>query len=180
MDVDLARRNRIPFDWGLEVGMLAEVFRNSTPRAICQAELCENYDHKHQALSPRDPEKGLNRMAVDIMRSIFRRMASEGIKLDRGLFDTLQFAYTRHAEDILRAYGADTVKSGLAFPRHEEEGAVTTFARSIREAAQAHLGDPASWPLIPNWNRVESALPGFPAALHGVVEQDGQAGPFKS
>ena len=65
--------------------MLAEVFRNSAPRSICQAELCENYDHKHQELSPRDPEKGLNRMAVDIMRSIFRRMASEGIKLDQGL-----------------------------------------------------------------------------------------------
>lgn len=173
MDIDLVRRNRIPFDWGLEVGMLAEVFRNSTPRAICQAELCENYDHKHQALSPRDPEKGLNRMAVDIMRSIFRRMASEGIKLDRGLFDTLQFAYTRHAEDILRAYGADAVINGLVFPRHEEETAVATFARGIREAAQGHLSDPVSWPLIPNWNRVESALPGFLDALHDAVGKDG-------
>ncbi len=84
MDIDLVRRNRIPYDWGLEVGMLAEVFRNSAPRAICQAELCDNYDHKHQELSARDSEKGLNRMAVDIKRSIFRRMASEGIRLDQG------------------------------------------------------------------------------------------------
>jgi glucosyl-3-phosphoglycerate synthase len=176
MDIDLVRRNRIPFDWGLEVGMLAEVFRNSAPRAICQAELCENYDHKHQELSVRDSEKGLNRMAVDIMRSIFRRMASEGIKLDQGLFETLQFAYTRQAEDSLRAYGADAMMNGLTFPRHEEETAVAMFGRCIREAAKAHVEDPMFWPLIPNWNRVESALPEFLDALNQTVQQDNQPG----
>jgi len=172
MDVDLVRRNRIPYDWGLEVGMLAEVFRNSAPRSICQAELCDNYDHKHRELSARDPEKGLNRMAVDIMRSIFRRMASEGIKLDQGLFETLQFAYTRQAEDTLRAYGVDAAMNGLTFPRHEEETAVATFGRSIREAARRHVEDPMFWPLIPNWNRVESALPEFLEALNKAVAQD--------
>lgn len=172
MDIDLVRRNRIPYDWGLEIGVLAEVFRNSAPRAICQAELCDNYDHKHQELSVRDPEKGLNRMAVDIMRSIFRRMASEGIKLDQGLFETLQFAYMRQAEDTLRAYGADATMNGLMFPRHEEELAVSMFSRCIRAAARAHSEDPTFWPLIPNWNRVESALPDFLAALHRAVMDD--------
>jgi glucosyl-3-phosphoglycerate synthase len=172
MDIDLVRRNRIPYDWGLEIGVLAEVFRNSAPRAICQAELCDNYDHKHQELSVRDPEKGLNRMAVDIMRSIFRRMASEGIKLDQGLFETLQFAYTRQAEDTLRAYGADAAMNGLMFPRHEEEMAVSMFSRCIRAAAKAHVEDPTFWPLIPNWNRVESALPDFLAALNRAVMDD--------
>jgi len=175
MDVDLVRRNRIPYDWGLEVGMLAEVFRNSAPRAICQAELCENYDHKHQELSVRDSEKGLNRMAVDIMRSIFVRMASEGIKLDDGLFQTLQFAYQRQAEDTMRAYGADAMMNGLGFPRHEEETAVAMFGRSIREAAKAYVEDPTFWPLIPNWNRVESALPDFLGLLNNAVLEDNAA-----
>ncbi len=175
MDIDLVRRNRIPYDWGLEVGMLAEVFRNCAPRSICQAELCNNYDHKHQDLSARDPDKGLNRMAVDIMRSIFRRMASEGIKLDQGLFETLQFAYTRQAEDTLRAYGADAAMNGLAFPRHEEETAVATFGASIREAARRHVEDPLFWPLIPNWNRVESALPEFLEAMNKAVAADNDA-----
>ena len=172
MDIDLVRRNRIPYDWGLEIGMLAEVFRNSAPRAICQAEICENYDHKHQELSIRDPEKGLSRMAIDISRSIFQRMASEGIKLDQGLFETLQFAYTRQAEDTLRAYGADAAMNGLAFPRHDEEKAVSTFGRCIREAAHRHMADPMVWPLLPNWNRVESALPEFLDALRNVVAID--------
>ncbi len=51
MDADLARVNRIPADWGLEVGMLAEIFRNVTNRRVCQVDLNINYDHKHQTFS---------------------------------------------------------------------------------------------------------------------------------
>lgn len=172
LDTDIVRRVRIPHDWALEVGMLAEVFRNTSPRAICQSELCENYDHKHQELSPRDPDRGLNKMAIDIMKSIFRQMAGEGIKLDGGLFDTLLSAYSRQAEDTLRFYGADAVINGLRYPRHEEETAVTTFVRSIRVAADSYRKDPLWSPLIPNWNRVESALPNFIDELREAVRWD--------
>jgi len=124
LDLDLVRRVRIPHDWALEIGLLAEVFRNCAPRAICQSELCDAYDHKHQDLSPRDPEKGLNKMASDITKSFLRRMAAEGIKLDTGLFDTLLSAYSRQAEDTLRFYAAEAAINGLEYPRHEEEMAV--------------------------------------------------------
>jgi glucosyl-3-phosphoglycerate synthase len=174
MDADLVRRVRIPHDWALEVGMLAEVFRNSAPRAICQSELCENYDHKHQELSPRDPDKGLNKMATDIARSFFRRMAAEGIKLDTGLFDTVLSAYMRQAEDTLRFYAADAALNGLRYPRHEEENAVATFVRSIRIATKAFQDDPLSTPLISNWNRVESACPHFLEELREAVRADNE------
>lgn len=172
LDTDMVRRLRIPHDWALEVGMLAEVFRNTAPRAICQSELCENYDHKHQELSPRDEERGLNKMAADIAKAFFRRMAAEGIKLDSGLFDTLLSAYSRQAEDTLRFYGADAVINGLKYPRHEEETAVATFVRSIRNAAETYQKDPLWSPLIPNWNRIESALPNFLDELRDAVRED--------
>ena len=70
------------------------------------------------------------------------------------------------------AYATDAAMNGLAFPRHEEETAVATFAGSIREAARTHVEDPMLWPLIPNWNRVESALPEFLDALNQAVAQD--------
>ncbi len=159
LDVDLVRRVRIPYDWALEVGLLAEVFRNSAPRAICQSELCDNYDHKHQELSACDPEKGLNKMAVDISKSVFQRMAAEGIKIDTGLLDTLLSSYLRQAEDSLRFYAADATINGLQYPRHDEESAVATFVHSIRAAAKAFQDDPLSTPLISNWNRVQSARP---------------------
>lgn len=172
MDVDLVRRVRIPHDWALEVGLLAEVFRNCAPRAICQSELCQNYDHKHQELSARDADKGLNKMATDIAASLFHRMAAEGIKLDSGLFDTLLSAYSRQAEDTLRFYNADSVINGLRYPRHEEESAVSTFVRCIRRAARSYQEDPLASPLIPNWNRVESALPDFTRELCQAVQLD--------
>ena len=174
MDIDLVRRVRIPHDWALEVGMLAEVFRNSAPQAICQSELCHTYDHKHQELSSRDTEKGLNKMAIDIARSFFRRMAAEGIKLDGGTFDTLLSAYMRQAEDTLRFYAADAAINGLKYARHEEETAVATFVRSIRVASEAFQKDPLWSPLIPNWNRIESALPSFLDELREAVHLDNE------
>lgn len=175
LDTDLIRRVRIPHDWALEVGLLAEVFRNTAPRAICQSELCDNYDHKHQELSARDAERGLNKMAVDIVKSVFRRMAAEGIKLDAGLFDTLLSAYARQAEDTLRFYAADAALNGLRYPRHEEETAVATFVRSIRIATEAFQKDPLWTPLIPNWNRIESALPDFLDELRELVLLDNES-----
>lgn len=174
LDVDLVRRVRIPCDWALEIGMLAEVFRNCAPRAICQSELCDNYDHKHQELSARDPEKGLNRMAIDVVKTFFRCMAAEGIKIDVGLIDTLLSAYMRQAEDTVRFYSADAVVNGLRYPRHDEESAVTTFARSIRIAGRDFLEDPLGIPLLSNWNRVESALPTFFDELREAVQLDNQ------
>lgn len=175
LDLDLVRRLRIPSDWALEVGLLSEVFRNCAPRAICQSELCDNYDHKHQELSVRDPSRGLNKMASDIAESFFHRMAAEGIKLDTGVFDTLMSAYMRQAEDTLRFYAADAALNGLRYPRHEEETAVATFVRSIRTATKAFLNDPLGSPLISNWNRVESALPTFLDELKEAVRLDNEA-----
>jgi glucosyl-3-phosphoglycerate synthase len=174
LDLDLVRRTRIPADWGLEVGILADVFRNASPKSICQSELCDNYDHKHQELSVRDPHRGLNKMATDIAKSIYHTMASEGIKLDTGLLDTLLSAYVRRAEDTLRYYAADAAINGLTFDRHQEEVAVTTFVRSIRAAGNAFLADPLGAPLIPNWNRVQSALPNFLGELNEAVRLDNQ------
>lgn len=73
-------------------------------------------------------------MAVDRVKSIFRRMASEGIKLDAGLFDTLLSTPMRQAEDTLRIYAADAAMNGLHYPRHDEESAVMMFVRAIRTA----------------------------------------------
>lgn len=174
LDLDIARRARIPSDWGVEVGMMAEVFRVSAAKSICQSELVERYDHKHQELSPRDPEKGLNRMAIDVTKCIFRTMAAEGIKLDAGLFDTLLSAYVRKAEDTMRFYAADAAINGLIYDRHEEETAVATFVRSIRAAVKAFLEDPLGTAFIPNWNRVESALPNFLDELRETVRLDNE------
>lgn len=172
MKVDLARANRIPPDWGLEVGVLAEVFRNCAIKRICQVDLCESYEHKHQILSPDDPEKGLLKMTVDICKNLFRTLAAEGVVLDDGTFNSLLARYMRMAEDTLRRYNADALINGLAFDRHAEEIALAAFSRGINLARRSFLEDPLGVPLIPNWNRVVSAIPEFFGLLSTAIESD--------
>ncbi|HUW76155.1 MAG TPA: glycosyl transferase [Gallionella sp.] len=172
MTTDLARVNRIPWDWGLEVGSLAEVHRNYSPRRVCQVDIAATYEHKHQALSPDDAGKGLMKMAVDICKSVFRTLASEGVVFSDGLFKSLLVTYLRQAEDTLMKYEADAMINGLDFDRHEEAKAVETFTKAIAMAAQTFMENPMSTPLIPNWNRVISAIPDIFEMLKMAVEED--------
>lgn len=172
MTTDLARVNRIPWDWGLEVGSLGEVHRNYSPRRVCQVDIAATYEHKHQALSPDDAGKGLMKMAVDICKSIFRTLASEGVVFSDGLFKSLLVTYLRQAEDTIMKYEADAMINGLSFDRHEEAKAVDTFTKAIAMAAQAFTENPMSTPLIPNWNRVTSAIPGIFDMLKMAVDED--------
>ncbi|MBI3951702.1 MAG: glycosyl transferase [Acidobacteria bacterium] len=172
MRADLARVNRIPPDWGLEVGVLAEIYRNCAIKRVCQAELSDNYDHKHQPLSAGDPAKGLMKMAFDICKTLFRTLSAQGVVFTAGMFHTLQSTYIRTAEDTITRYHADALIDGLLFDRHEEEVAVETFTRSIRLAAESFTEDPLGTPLIPNWNRITSALPSFLDELKEAVEAD--------
>lgn len=172
MDIDLARVNRIPGDWGLEIGTLAEVYRNTSVRRVCQVGLAERYDHKHQELSAEDPSRGLLKMSVDIAGSLFRTLASEGIALSHGLFRSLMVTYVRTAEDTIKRFRDDAALNGLEYDIHAEETAVATFARALNVAADRFVQDPLGAPLIPNWNRVTSALPNILDRLQQAVDLD--------
>jgi glucosyl-3-phosphoglycerate synthase len=172
MDVDIARVNRIPGDWGLEVGVLAEVYRNCAVRRVCQIDIADNYEHKHQALSPDDASKGLLKMCIDISKSLFRTLASEGAVFSDGFFKTLIATYVRTSQDMLKRYEDDAAVNGLAFDRHEESLAVETFTGGVKIAAETIMSDPLGVPLIPSWDRVTSALPDILSMLREAVETD--------
>jgi glucosyl-3-phosphoglycerate synthase len=172
MDVDLARVNKIPGDWGLEVGVLAEVYRNCSVRRVCQVDIADNYEHKHQALSPDDASKGLLKMCIDISKSIFRTLASDGLVFSDGLFKTLIATYVRTAQDMLKRYEDDAAINGLFFDRHEESLAVETFTEGIKIASEIIMKDPLGVPLISSWDRVTSALPRILDMVKGAVEED--------
>jgi glucosyl-3-phosphoglycerate synthase len=172
MDIDLARVNRIPADWGLEVGVLAEVFRNCTVARTCQVDLMDNYEHKHQNLSTQDPSKGLARMATDIAKSLFSTLAAEGLVFTADHFRSLEVRYVRMAQDTIARYYADAMLNGLKFDRHAEEMAVTVFAKSLSTASAEFIQNPRGLPLIPNWNRVLAAVPEFFDLLQDAVEKE--------
>lgn len=172
MITDIARVNRVPGDWGLEVGTLAEVYRNCSPRRICQSELCENYEHKHQPLSPDDPSKGLLKMSIDIGKVIFRTLASEGVVFSEAFFKTLISSYLRNAQETVKRYHDDALINKLKFDTHSEVTAVEAFTRGIEISGRTFLEDPLGAPQIPNWSRVTSAIPDFLDLLLETIQED--------
>ncbi|MFB0520259.1 MAG: glycosyl transferase [Desulfatiglandales bacterium] len=172
MDVDLARLIRIPGDWGLEVGVLAEIHRNCAQRRICQIDLSDNYEHKHQPLTLEDPNEGLLKMGTDIAKSLFRTMASMGYTLTNEFFLTLRSSYLRVAQDFIARYEYDSEINGLKYDRHKEGSAAEGFLRCIISAGQQFLEMPVEVPYISNWNRVLSAVPNIFELLINAVEED--------
>src|SRR5262245_34813562 len=169
---DLAWTNRIPGDWGLEIGVLAEVYRNCALRRICQADIADAYDHKHQTLSNTDADTGLLKMCVDITKSLFRNLASEGVVLSDSVLKTLQATYLQSAQEAISRYENDAAINSLAFDRHEERTAVEVFLKGMKLATDRFLEDPLGVPMISNWSRVTHAVPDVFDRLIDSVEAD--------
>jgi glucosyl-3-phosphoglycerate synthase len=172
MDEDLARVMRVPSDWGLEIGLLAEVHRNIATRRVCEVDIADAYEHKHQRLEMDWPQSGLLKMAVDIAKSLFCTLAQEGIEISEGFFRSVRAAYLRMGQDQVRRYADDAAINHLKFDRHEEGTAVEIFAKSIEQAAKDVYEDPLGEPAMPQWARVTSALPDFLDELRETVAAD--------
>ena len=172
MRADVFNDIRIPSDWGLEIGVLSEVKRNYANNRLCQVDIADNYDHKHQPLSEKDPDAGLAKMSVDISKAIFRKMATHGVVFNDGVFRTIKAAYYRIALDFIETYYNAAIMNGLQVDRHQEEKAVELFAQNIMKAGKHFLEKPMEAPFIPSWNRVVSAVPDILERIYDAVEED--------
>lgn len=169
---DLAMVMRIPSDWGLEVGTLAEVYRNMALNRICQVDIADTYEHKHQPLVPNAPEKGILKMSIDIAKSIFRNLALEGVEFSEGFFKTLSNIYLKKAQETIVRYENDAAINGLVFDRHTESLCVEAFTKGIEMAGEVFWQNPSETVLLPNWHRVTAALPEFLNQLEETVRKD--------
>lgn len=169
---DVINDIRIPSDWGLEIGVLSELNRNYANNRLCQADISDAYDHKHQELSPEDAQKGLSKMSVDISKALFRKLATNGIVFSSETFRSIKATYFRIALDFIETYFNDAKMNGLTLDIHEEEQAVEMFAKNILTAGQNFLDNPMEKPFIPSWNRVISAIPDILPLISEAVEKD--------
>ena len=175
LSTDLLSAMRIPSDWGLEVGILSEAYRNTTTRRVCQVDIADNYDHKHQEMGKGDYTDGLSRMAHEIAKAMFRKLGTEGTIMNQAFFRALKAVYLREALDMLERYDADAHINGLNYDIHSEERAVESFAGSILDAGDTYMEHPRETPFIPNWMRVLSAEPDLPERILQAVELDNLA-----
>ena len=172
MLADVVGSIRIPSDWGLEIGVLSEVHRRYSDERICQVEIADRYDHKHQNLSENDHSTGLSKMSTDIAKSLFRKLAINGVVFTQEMLRTIKASYYRIALDLVDRYYSDAVINGLELDRHEEENAVELFTMCIMEAGERFLNEPMERPFIPSWSRVQSAVPSILKRVRDAVNAD--------
>ena len=169
---DVINDLRIPTDWGLEVGVLSEMHRNHSMNHVCQADIADSYDHKHQDLSAQDANQGLSKMSIDIAKAMFRKLAIQGETFSLDKVRTVKATYFRIALDFIESFVADAAMNGLRYDRHAEENAVELFAANVVQAGVDFLENPMDTPFIPPWNRVLSAVPDIHEMLRDAVDQD--------
>ncbi len=163
---------RIPSDWALEIGLLSEMYRNYSTNRLCQVEIADTYDHKHQALSAEDASKGLSRMSLDIAKALFKKLATYGVVFDDGAVRTAKACYYRIALDLIESYANDAAMNGLVLDRHAEEKAVEVFASNILKAGKAFLDGGEEIPFMPTWRRVAGAYPDIHPDMLAAVTAD--------
>jgi len=167
---DLALNTRIPADWGLEVGLLAEVYRNLARKRIAQVDL-GIFEHKHQDMGTSS-DKGLQKMCRDILKSVLRTLTeTEQVAISRDHIRALSVKFRREAQNLTRQYFVDARFNGIEYDRHKEEVTLENFEKIILKAGDEYLED-ATGTQIPDWTRALAVMPQLREQLRDAVVAD--------
>ncbi len=149
---DLGMNLRIPCDWGLEIGLLSEVYKNVRISRIAQVDL-GIFDHKHKEIGA-SPNEGLQKMCIEILSSVLRGlMEHQAETLTEGQLSNLEVLYRRVGQDRVKQFGLDSAVNQIPYDRHEEELSVQKFASILKPAVLSFLDSPVTQQL-PCWARV--------------------------
>ena len=153
---ELALNLRIPCDWGLEIGLLSEVYRNVRTSRIAQVDLGV-FDHKHKEIGS-SPKEGLMKMCSEILSSVLRGlMEHQGQTLSNSQISTLEVLYKKIGDDRVMQFGLDSLVNNLPYNRHQEQLAIQSFCKILRPTILSYLDNPIKQQL-PCWARVNSCV----------------------
>lgn len=145
MTAQVAEQLSFAAGWGLETAMLANVRPLLPKDRLCQVDLCERYDHRHQPL-----ESGLREPALEVAQTLLSL-----VREWPGDFD-LVAAYQRHAE-AAKAHGQQLAMfNRLEITGADDNAAVALFTAVVGHAVQTHR---APVPLLPSWQGLLSKKP---------------------
>ncbi|MFH1090440.1 MAG: hypothetical protein V1742_02605 [Pseudomonadota bacterium] len=132
MDISLLKRFRYASHWGIEIFTLIEAWRKATQ--VAQVEFTSGaFEHKHQEVSPQNAHRGLHKMAVDIVTTLFKALIiEEGLEVSDHFFRDLAVTYTSIAEDQIKKYSDNAHFNLLEYDRDQEEATVhDVFAKAV-------------------------------------------------
>ena len=170
LNSDLALTTRIPGNWGLEVGLLAEVYRSVALKRIAQVDL-GFFEHKHQTLG-NSANEGLQKMCRDILRSVLRTLTeTEQVVITIDHIRAMRVKYRRQAQNLARQFFVDARFNHLHYDRHLEEATLERFERVILQAGEQYLNDPTGTQ-IPDWTRALAVIPDLREQFQDAVITD--------
>jgi glucosyl-3-phosphoglycerate synthase len=174
LNQSLARSIRISPTWGLEVSTLSEVFRSTASWRVCQTEIADNFEHKHQVLGNAAEYGGLMKMACEIAKTVFRVMSQQGVVFTPSTLETLKATFFQEARQaIVRSHSLAYI-NGLEYDRRKELEAVEVFQEALALAGQEFGKDPMGVPSLKAWFTVRSILPDFTDRFAREVQADNQ------
>ena len=141
-DASLLKRMHFATNWGVEIFTLIEVYRRANNVAQVQFDT-KPFDHKHQTVSLEDREKGLYKMAIDIVTTIFSALVvEEGLEISDYFIQDLTVTYLNVADELIKKYADNSSFSSLTYDRNAEEALVRGIFRDAILAAGDYLTSP--------------------------------------
>ncbi len=113
-------------------------------------------------------------MCIDIAKTIFASLESEGEVLNDSFFKELSDKYPVITRSFMKRYESDAAVNGLSFNKDDETEAIDTFTDGIKIAGDEFLKGPPVSP-IPNWDSVISKIPDIFDHLSTIVKEDNNA-----
>ena len=151
MSTSLAGALEFQAGWGLEIGMLSEVFRKVDPVRIAQVDGGSGYDHKHQPA-----EAALNRMCAEIAETLIAHLSLEGCRVDQRFLASLARAMQTESAEAVRRSKILAQINGFPFELEPE----TALAQSFLGVLQGFPNPPqAGAQALPSWQTVERLRP---------------------
>mgnify|MGYP001055086726 CR=1 FL=1 len=136
-DISLLKRMHFATNWGVEIFTLIEVYRKTTN--VAQVEFSRMpFDHKHQPVSEDNMEKGLFKMAIDIVTTLISTLVvEEGLEISDYFIQDITITYLNVADELIKMYADNSSFTELDYDRNAEEAMV----RGIFKDAILHAGD---------------------------------------
>lgn len=168
---DLSLDLDIPGGWGIELGVMAEMYRNVARKRICQTDL-GFYEHKHQEIG--DSAQGLVKMSGEIFKTLLRVLIEQDfIQVSRPFLLSVRVLYQRNAQDAIRKYHADAHINNIDYERHLEESMVEKFSQQIMVSGNKYMLKPVGT-RIPDWLRTMSARKKIREELLEIVRKENE------
>jgi glucosyl-3-phosphoglycerate synthase len=168
---DLSLDLDIPGGWGIELGVMAEMYRNVARKRICQTDL-GFYEHKHQEIG--DSDQGLVKMSGEIFKTLLRVLIEQDfVQVSRPFLLSVRVLYQRNAQDAIRKYHADAHINNIDYERHLEELMVEKFSQQIMVSGNKYMLKPVGT-RIPDWLRTMSARKKIREELLEIVRKENE------